>query len=94
MGDADDRRMWQETHDAVIKLQAVIIGCNGDKGMVGCIEEFRAELIKMREKEQGDMDMIHSRHNRLSRNFWTLVGVLGGSGVLVGGGWGLLNMLS
>ena len=75
MADFTERHemMLQETHDAAIKIQAVILDTDGHKGLASKVD-----------------DMCES-HYRLKRNFWLLVGVLSGSGVITGAVLGVLN---
>ena len=74
MNAADKEKRDQDTHDLVRDIKAVLLGVDGDTGLVGDFREQRATQIK-----QGESI------NRLSQRFWILVGVLTGSGILVGG---------
>lgn len=69
----EEKQKQDETHDGVIKLTTVLLGTNGDDGLVG---EFRR---------------VANSHFSLKRNFWILVGILAGLGVLGSGLWGLLG---
>lgn len=77
---ATQKEMIQATHDTVIKLKAVLTGVNGDQGLVGEVKAVKT-----------DVRTLNNHHRKLSRNFWLLVGILAGSGVLAGGLWGLLG---
>jgi len=68
-----EKKAIQETHDTVIQLKTILIGVNGDEGLVGEIKD------------------LHRNHNKLKQSFWTLVGILVGSGFIGGGLWGLLK---
>jgi len=39
----------------------------------------------------GEIKDLHRNHNKLKQSFWTLVGILVGSGFIGGGLWGLLK---
>ena len=69
----EERQIQQETRDTVIELKTILLGKDGDKGLVGVIYDTA------------------KGHSRLKRNFWLLVGFLGGSGVIGGSIYGLLN---
>ncbi len=69
----EERQIQQETRDTVIELKTILLGKDGDRGLVGVIYDTA----------QG--------HNKLKRNFWLLVGFLGGTGVIGGSIYGLLN---
>jgi len=75
-----DRQILQETHKTVIELKVVLLGINGDEGLIGKVNELSASHNCLREK-----------HNRLSKSFWIVVGFLVGTGVLGTGIWGLLH---
>jgi hypothetical protein len=76
----NERKQIQETHDTVIRLHALLIGSNGDEGICGDIKSLKDNI-----------ETLYSKHNRLSRNFYILVGILAGSGVLVSGLLGLFK---
>lgn len=49
---------------------------------------FIVEEVK---EVKSDLDDLSHSHGKLKRNFWMLVGILTGSGVIGGGLYGLLN---
>ncbi|MCK5236285.1 MAG: hypothetical protein KAR06_04790 [Deltaproteobacteria bacterium] len=57
----------QDTHDKVVRIEAVLLGANGDDGLVGYVKETAQS------------------HYKLKQHFWILIGLLVGSGLLVGG---------
>ena len=67
MNAADKEKRDQDTHDLVRDIKAVLLGVNGDGGLVEDVKE------------------LSQSHYNLKRNFLLLVGILIGSGVLVGG---------
>jgi len=69
----DEKGKLDETHDKVLKLSTVLLGTNGDNGLVG---EFRR---------------VAQSHFTLKRNFWILVGILTGSGILGTGLWSIFG---
>ncbi len=69
-----------DTHDTVIQLKTVLLGANGDDGLVGDVKRTSKAIIVLNEK-----------HNKLNKTLWTLIGILVGSGVLGGSLWGLLK---
>jgi|TARA_R100001530_G_C4284671_1_gene146507 hypothetical protein len=60
-------KIRMETHDAVQTIRAVLLGANGDNGLVG------------------DVKRLANSHYKLKQQFWVLVGLLVGSGILAGG---------
>jgi len=82
-----DRELLQATHDASILALALIKGTNGTGGIASHVDEHDHEL----EHVHGRIDESDQRHNKLSKNFWMLVGVLVGSGVIGGSIWGALG---
>lgn len=72
--------MLQKTHDEVIKLKTVLLGANGDEGLIGEIKNIKT-----------DVKTLNNRQHRMSRNFWLLIGILVGSGILGTGVWNLLT---
>lgn len=74
----------QETHDTVVTIKAVLLGVpdTDDTGLVGDVKSLAEQH-----------NTLDSKHHKLSRNFWILVAALGGSGVLGGGIWGLLQQV-
>lgn len=71
-----------ETHDIALELKTVLLGKNSDKGLVGKVSESCDKL-----------EEIEKDHNKLKRQFWLVVGLLVGSGVLGGGIYGLIQAL-
>ncbi|MBU1307865.1 MAG: hypothetical protein KKF33_20365 [Alphaproteobacteria bacterium] len=75
----EEKQMVQEARDIARDLKVVLVGMNGDEGLCGRVDTVI--------KSVGD---LASSHGKLKRNFWLLVGILGGSGV-IGGAIGVLN---
>jgi hypothetical protein len=75
-------QMLAETHQTVTQLKTILIGMNGDQGLVGEVKCVKREV-----------ETLGSKHDKLSRSFWLLVGVLTGSGVIAGGVWGIVQNL-
>ncbi len=73
-------QMIEETHEIVLKDHTTLFGQNGDRGLIGKVDDACAENKK-----------IGERHSKLNRNFWILVAFLAGSGVLGGSIWALLH---
>lgn len=78
----NNKELLEKTHDTVIELKTILVGMpdSEDKGLVGELKDLKT-----------DVKELNCRHRRLSRNFWILIGILAGSGVLGSGLWGLLN---
>ena len=72
----------QKTHDAVLEIKTVLLGVpnTDDTGLVG-----EVKAIKI------DCNILNNRHRKLSRNFWILVGILAGTGVVGGSIYQLLG---
>jgi len=70
---SEERKMITETHDTVREIKVVLLGVNGDKGLVGEVQDLK------------------KKHSRLSKILYILVGVLIGTGILVGGVWGIFT---
>ena len=68
------RQMIEETHGTVIELKTVILGVPGTAN---------GGLVKQ-------VNDVSKSHGKLKRNFWILVGLLIGSGILGSGIYGLL----
>ncbi len=67
MNQEEKERRDQETHDLARDIKAVLLGVNGDGGLVEDVKE------------------LSKSHYKLKQNVMILIGVLVGSGVLVGG---------
>lgn len=82
MAEKTQRQMIQETHQTVIQLSTVLLGVpdTEDTGLVGEVKAIKV-----------DVRSLNGRQRKLSKNFWILIGVLVGSGVLGSGIWSLLN---
>ena len=76
----DDHELLESTHDTVIQLKTLLVGANGDEGLIGEIKTIKI-----------DADKLHSKHNKLNVRFWTLVSFLVGSGILGMGVWGFFR---
>lgn len=74
--------LLQETHDMVLKLHAVVVGENGDTGIIG-----RIDSVCNRQDE------IEREHHKLSKVVWILIGTLTGSGAIGAGVYQLLKAL-
>lgn len=76
----DQIELIQEIFTAVIELKTCIKGIDGgDHGLIGDVDEIKEEV-----------EDLGKKHNRLSRNFWLLVGILIGTGLLGSGIYSLL----
>ena len=71
----NQKQLIQEIHETVTILKTVLLGVPGTEDN-GLV---------------GKVDEVHRSHYRLKRNFYILIGVLVGSGILGTGIWGLLN---
>lgn len=69
-----NRQLIEETHETVIELKTVILGVPGTSN---------GGLVKQ-------VNEISKSNNRLRRNFWILVGLLIGSGIIGTGVWRLI----
>ena len=65
--------MLQETHDTVIKVSAVILDTNGNKGLASRVVDIS--------KRQ---DVLEDTQGKIEGKFKLMVGILIGSGVLTG----------
>lgn len=74
--------MLQETHDEILKVSTVLLGANGDRGLVGKVND-NCDHVKV----------LEDKHNDLSRKFWVLIGILVGSGVLGTSAYELLKVI-
>ena len=74
----EERELLQSTHDTVTQLKTVLVGMNGDEGVIGELKH-----IKLHQQD------TNNRLRKLSLKFWMLVAGLIGSGLL--GGYGLLS---
>jgi len=79
---ASEKKTLQETHDNGIKVKTVLLGVNGDDGLVGDVKRMCEKQVRQT-----------SEHNKLKRNFYLLVGILTGSGVLYGGIAGISKLI-
>jgi|TARA_Y100000310_G_scaffold2292_1_gene2870 hypothetical protein len=73
----EERQLLNETHDTVIRIGSIVYGTPGTAD----------------EGMVGEMKGLRNSHFKLRRHFWTLVGVLVGSGVLGGSAAALLKAL-
>lgn len=78
--DEDEKRLIRETHDSVLKLTVTLLGTpdTEDTGLMGEVKNM-----------QDAHNCLAKKHTKLSHNFWILVGILIGSGILGTGIWGL-----
>ena len=74
-----ERELLQEARDAALESMVLLKGANGG----GLISHVSAH--------DDAIENINTLHDKLSRNFWTLVGVLIGSGVIGGSLWKFLS---
>ena len=74
MEQKSDSQLIEETHSTVIELKTVLLGIPGTSN---------GGLVKQ-------VNDVSKSHGRLKRNFWILVGILIGSGLL---GTGLYTLL-
>lgn len=86
-----NKSLLQETHDTVIELRTTLIGANGDEGVVGEIKQLRKDHHKFEEKNTADHRDIYNKHDKLNQRFWTVIGILIGSGIL---GSAIYNLMS
>jgi len=79
--DEGEKELIQITHDTVIELRTILLGVpnTDDTGLVGEIKQLKV-----------DVGRLYSRQQRLSKNYWMLVGILIGLGVL---GTGIYNIV-
>ena len=71
--DPEVRKKIDETHDTVIELKTVLLGANGDEGLVGDVHKV-IEGIEENTK----------KINKLRVIVYVLIGILSGLGVLDG----------
>ncbi len=76
MNEKERDRKINETHDVALQLKTVLLGANGDQGLVG------------------DVKQIGQSHYKLRGQFRLLLGILVGSGVLTGAGFGIAKLVS
>lgn len=69
----DNKNNNLSQRDMIKELYTTLLGVKGtaEKGLVGDVKDAFDEIGKLRHK-----------HNKLSRNFWILVGILSGSGII------------
>lgn len=79
--DSKYEELIQATHDAIIELRTILLGIpnTDDTGLVGELKQLKV-----------DVGRLYSRQQKLSKNFWLLVGILIGLGVL---GTGIYNLV-
>lgn len=70
----DHIMMLQETHDTVIRISTVLLGADGDKGLVGKVEETRER-----------QDELEDRQNKSESNWKMLIGYMIGTSIITGG---------
>ena len=70
-----DRDLLQETHDGMLELTTVLLGKNGDPGLIGDFWEVKASHYKLRQR------------------FYIFVGIIAGSGILTGAGFGIAELV-
>ncbi|KKL18419.1 hypothetical protein LCGC14_2475730 [marine sediment metagenome] len=71
----DDGTLLQETHDGMLVIKTVLLGENGDTGLVGELKE------------------VKESHYKLRQRFYTFVGIIAGSGILTGAGFGIAELV-
>ena len=47
---AEDRKLAQSTHDTVTQLKTVLLGVNGDTGLIGEFKEVKESHYKLRQR--------------------------------------------
>ena len=82
MNEKTQRQIIQETHDAVLELKTSMVGIPGTSN---------GGLVKHVDDVEERVNDLGSSHGKLKRNFWLLIGILIGSGVLGGGIYGILH---
>ncbi len=85
----DEIRLIRETHDKVVKLHTVLLGTNGDTGLVGEVREIRL-------KHEQDKQVCEQERSTIKKHINILcitVAASAGLGVLGGGIYGLLKLL-
>jgi len=66
MAEKSDRQLFEETHSTVIELKTVLLGVSGTSN---------GGLVKQ-------VNDVCKSHGRLKRNFYLLLGILAGSGII------------
>lgn len=66
MSDKSQKEMIQEIHEAIVEIRVYIFGVRGTKN----------------HGLAGNFEEVRKSHFKLKRNFWILIGVLAGSGVI------------
>jgi len=82
MAEKSQKQLIQETHETVIQLSTVLLGVQGTANG-GLVKDVKDVKVSVNE--------LSKAHGKLKRNFWLLVGMLAGSGVLGSGIYSLLN---
>lgn len=67
----EERETIEETKETVITLKTVLLGVNGDEGLVG-----ELKMVKT------NVNTLFSKHHSLTKKFWVLVAILVASGVI------------
>jgi len=82
MAEKTQEELIQETHETVIQLNTVLLGVQGtaNGGLVKEVKDIKVNVSQLGRSV-----------GKLKRNFWLLIGVLVGSGVLGSGIYSLLN---
>ncbi len=81
---AEYAQILRETHDEVIKLSTVLLGVNGDKGLVGKVDDNCKRQDELEEKQ-----------SKLESNWKMLIGYMVGTGLITGGTFvGITKLLS
>jgi hypothetical protein len=75
-------KLIRELHDAICQLHDAIIGIDGQGGILR-----RLEVLEKADR----IDRLERNYAKLNRNFWSLVALLVGLGIISGGLWGLLR---
>jgi len=79
-------KLLQEARDAALESMTLLKGANGG-GLISHVSSHDDEFNNVHTR----IDDSDQRHNKLSRNFWALVGILVGSGVIGGSLWKILS---
>ena len=82
MAEKTQKQILQEMQPVLNTLHTVILGVPGteEKGLVGDVKEIKDSVAG-----------LSKSHGKLKRNFYILVGMLIGSGVITGGVFGALS---
>jgi len=89
----EDIKDFRELSTSVTQIKTSLLGINGDKGLVGKVEELHEDIVKIGDKQdefvlsnqeehKNIIEENEEDHHILSRNFWILVAALISSGVL------------